>query len=48
MNADDLAVDGITASEYLKFKETIFDENWYVLYLYLFVQYILQAAAILS
>lgn len=30
VNADDLAVDGITASEYLKFKEMIFDENWYV------------------
>ncbi|CAB4311890.1 unnamed protein product [Prunus armeniaca] len=28
VNADDLAVDGITASEYLKFKEMIFDENW--------------------
>ncbi|XP_059453359.1 sucrose synthase 7-like [Corylus avellana] len=28
VNADDLSVDGITTSEYLKFKETIFDEDW--------------------
>ncbi|XP_077220041.1 sucrose synthase 7-like isoform X2 [Tasmannia lanceolata] len=28
VNAEDLAVDGITASEFLKFKETIFDEKW--------------------
>ncbi|XP_050223831.1 sucrose synthase 7-like [Mercurialis annua] len=28
VNADDLGVDGISASEYLQFKEMIFDENW--------------------
>ncbi|XP_010270734.1 PREDICTED: sucrose synthase 7-like isoform X4 [Nelumbo nucifera] len=28
VNADDLGVDAITSSEYLKFKETIFDEKW--------------------
>ncbi|KAJ7975337.1 Sucrose synthase [Quillaja saponaria] len=28
VNADDLAVEGIEVSEYLKFKEMIFDENW--------------------
>ncbi|XP_034711925.1 sucrose synthase 7-like isoform X3 [Vitis riparia] len=28
VSADDLGVDGITSAEYLKFKETIFDENW--------------------
>lgn len=28
VNADDLEVDAITAKDYLKIKETIFDENW--------------------
>lgn len=28
VNADDLAVDGITATEYLKFKELIYDDKW--------------------
>ncbi|XP_062159903.1 sucrose synthase 7-like [Alnus glutinosa] len=28
VNAEDLSVDGIATSEYLKFKEMIFDENW--------------------
>ncbi|KAI5445197.1 Sucrose synthase 6 [Lathyrus oleraceus] len=28
VNADDLQVDGIEASDYLKYKETIFDEKW--------------------
>nr|XP_011464449.1 PREDICTED: sucrose synthase 6-like isoform X2 [Fragaria vesca subsp. vesca] len=28
VNADDLAVDGISVTEYLKFKEMIYDENW--------------------
>ncbi|KAK8934713.1 Sucrose synthase 7 [Platanthera zijinensis] len=28
VNSDDLSVDGITATEYLKFKEVIFDEKW--------------------
>ncbi|KAK6925444.1 Sucrose synthase [Dillenia turbinata] len=28
VNANDLAVDGITATEYLKFKEMVFDEDW--------------------
>ncbi|XP_077246359.1 sucrose synthase 7-like isoform X2 [Tasmannia lanceolata] len=28
VNAKDLTVDGISASEFLKFKETIFDEKW--------------------
>ena len=30
VNADDLVVQGISASEFLKYKETIFDEEWYV------------------
>lgn len=30
VNADDLSVDSITSVDYLKFKEMIFDENWYV------------------
>ncbi|KMT13331.1 hypothetical protein BVRB_4g084720 isoform C [Beta vulgaris subsp. vulgaris] len=28
VNAHDLTVEGINATEYLKFKETIYDENW--------------------
>ncbi|KAL3716353.1 hypothetical protein ACJRO7_008023 [Eucalyptus globulus] len=28
VNASDLEVEGITAKEYLRFKETVFDENW--------------------
>ncbi|KAJ3672311.1 hypothetical protein LUZ60_007032 [Juncus effusus] len=28
VHADDLSVQGITPSEYLKFKESLFDENW--------------------
>ncbi|KAL6181364.1 hypothetical protein ACLB2K_048019 [Fragaria x ananassa] len=28
VNADDLAVDGISVTEFLKFKEMIYDENW--------------------
>ncbi|CDP01701.1 unnamed protein product [Coffea canephora] len=28
VNANDLSVDGITATDYLKFKETVVDENW--------------------
>ncbi|PKA60622.1 Sucrose synthase 7 [Apostasia shenzhenica] len=28
VNSEDLSVDGITASDYLKFKEMIFDEKW--------------------
>ncbi|KAM7280706.1 hypothetical protein ACFE04_007840 [Oxalis oulophora] len=28
VNADDLTVEGITPAEYLKLKESIFDENW--------------------
>ncbi|KAF8407495.1 hypothetical protein HHK36_006629 [Tetracentron sinense] len=28
VNSDDLAVEGITSLEYLKFKEMIYDENW--------------------
>lgn len=28
VNANDLSVEGITATEYLKFKEMIVDENW--------------------
>ncbi|XP_015579113.2 sucrose synthase 7 isoform X2 [Ricinus communis] len=28
VNADDLNVDGISPSEYLQFKEMVFDENW--------------------
>lgn len=29
VNTDDLEVDGITVTEFLKFKEMIYDENWY-------------------
>lgn len=28
VHSDDLSVKGITPSEYLKFKETLYDENW--------------------
>ena len=31
VNAVSLGVEDLTASEYLKFKEAIFDENWLVL-----------------
>jgi sucrose synthase len=31
VHSDDLSVEGITPSEYLKFKETLYDEKWYVL-----------------
>lgn len=30
VNSEDLTVDGINVLEYLKFKETIFDQDWYV------------------
>jgi sucrose synthase len=29
VHAADLSVEGITPSEYLKFKETLYDEKWY-------------------
>lgn len=29
VNANNLTVEGINATEYLKFKETVYDENWY-------------------
>lgn len=29
VNAEDLSVEGISVSEYLQFKEMIFDEKWY-------------------
>ena len=28
VHSDDLSVEGVTPSEYLKFKETLYDENW--------------------
>lgn len=31
VNANDLSVEGITATEYLKFKEMIVDESWYII-----------------
>ena len=31
VHSDELSVEGITPSEYLKFKETLYDEKWYVL-----------------
>jgi sucrose synthase len=31
VHSDDLSVEGITPSEYLKFKETLYDEKLYVL-----------------
>lgn len=34
VNSEDLHVDAINASEYLKFKEMIFDQNWYKLYFF--------------
>lgn len=37
VNANDLTVDGINATEYLKLKETIYDEKWYFLMLDLVV-----------
>lgn len=33
VNADDLAVDAINAKDYLKIKEMIYDENWWVSHL---------------
>lgn len=30
VNSDDLSVESISATEYLKFKEMVVDENWYV------------------
>lgn len=32
VHSDDLSVEGITPSEYLKFKETLYDENWYAFF----------------
>lgn len=32
VHSDDLSVEGITPSEYLKFKETLYDENWYAIW----------------
>lgn len=29
VHSNDLSVEGITPSEYLKYKETLFDEKWY-------------------
>jgi sucrose synthase len=29
VHSEDLSVEGITPSEYLKFKETLYDEKWY-------------------
>lgn len=33
VNSDDLSVEAITVTDFLKFKELVFDEDWYVLYL---------------
>lgn len=33
VNSADLSVDGITSTDYLKFKEMIVDESWYFTYL---------------
>lgn len=35
VNSDDLSVEAITVTDFLKFKELVFDEDWYVLFLYL-------------
>ena len=42
VNSADLSVEGITATDYLKFKEMIYDENWYaIVYTLLFsLQYL--------
>ena len=32
VNAHDLTVEGINATEYLKFKESIYDESWYYIF----------------
>jgi sucrose synthase len=32
VHSDDLSVEGITPSEYLKFKETLYDENWCIFF----------------
>jgi sucrose synthase len=29
VHSEDLSVEGITPSEYLKFKETLYDDSWY-------------------
>lgn len=31
VNSEDLSVEGVTAADYLKSKEMIYDENWYTL-----------------
>ena len=33
VHSNDLSVEGITPSEYLKFKETLYDENWCVFFI---------------
>lgn len=35
VSADDLSVEGITITDFLKCKEMIYDENWYVFSLHL-------------
>lgn len=39
VHSEDLSVEGITPSEYLKFKETLYDEEWYAL-LFFFLEYV--------
>ena len=33
VSADDLSVEGITTTDFLKFKEMVYDEKWYVQYI---------------
>lgn len=42
VNSDDLSVEAITVTDFLKFKELVFDEDWYVLYLEKLKFYLLQ------
>jgi sucrose synthase len=32
VNSANLSVEGITVTDYLKFKEMIYDENWYAMH----------------
>lgn len=47
VRANDLSVDAITSTEYLKFKELIYDEKWYI-YLHVCVSIYLSSFNIIS
>jgi hypothetical protein len=43
VHSEDLSVEGITPSEYLKFKETLYDEKWYTHFFLSSPMYIIRA-----